>query len=66
MGSGILLYKLYTVKFRFLKPLREMKIGLKTQEVQEIRGKITEKYIQGKRELVQEIGRFENQGFEIS
>ena len=48
-----------TVETRFLKPPREAKIGLRNWEVREIESKITEKFIQGKRKLVREIGRFE-------
>ena len=45
-----------TVESHFLDPPRERKIGLRNREVQEIGGKITEKYIQGKRKLVHKIG----------
>ena len=47
------------VESRLLEPPRETKIGSRNREVREIESKITEKFIQGKRKLVREIGRFE-------
>ena len=50
---------LTSVESRFLEPPKESKIGSRNPDVQEIESKITEKFIQGKRKLVREIGRFE-------
>ena len=47
------------VESRFLEPPRERKIDSRNREVGEIESKITVKFIQGKRKLVLEIGRFE-------
>ena len=48
-----------TVESQFLEPPRETEIGSRKREAREIESKITEKFIQGKRKLVREIGKFE-------
>ena len=42
----------FTVEFHFLEPPRETKIGSRNWDVREIKGKIREKYVQGKQKLV--------------
>ena len=55
----------HTVESRFLEPPRETKLGSKNREVREIEGKITKKFIQGKGNLVREIGRFKKLGVKL-
>ena len=49
----------------FLEPSREMKIGLRNQEVQETEGKISETFIQGRHKLVRKIKGLGNLDFAL-
>ena len=53
-GNSIICLK-YS-RIQFLYPPGETKIGSRKREVQEIEGKITEKYYQGEQKLILEIG----------